>query len=424
MKYVARRGVLAILAILTLSALSSCSTFLSDIFILTEASPQEKSALLTAKGIEMYDSLLMERNELKRIEDVRMVFVNALRADPLNKEAETYLARIKAFRTERFSTYLGRAKALKEKKTRTERENYDLCLYIQRALDISSLSPEALKLKLETSEIRRGVVKKRAEELEAQQRALFAETAPARIEAAIPKAVKLITEITQVDPGNKDAGEARKAIDAFVAGRVKEDVDRARAALSKKDWPAAESSILRAERSLKGLGRGRTPEVSALKYQIYYKWAQALYAERKYEAADSKLAAALAVTRSPEALDLKTRISKARSTKDYDAELPDALAEIDARIARGDLAGAWNLAETGLSRAKVPANREKLSARKATIMSKLAALYNASVADYNAEDYESARDGFKTVVAIAPDYLQASAYLAKANNKLRALEGE
>jgi hypothetical protein len=403
---------------------SSCASTQSNLFILSETTPKEKSDILTAKGIDMYDTLLMEKNDLSAIPKTRMFFVNALRAYPLNKQAETYLIRVQSFKAERLGAYIKRATALEGKKTLTDRESYELCLSVKHALEIDSYSPEANKLDRDIFDIRRQVIAKREAGLDSLEKKLMAEKTRAGVEAIVPQTARLINEITQIDSNNRAAEASHRAVDAFVADRIGKDVDAAKAAIAKKDWAGSEAAILRAERILVGFGRALPPNIKSLRRQTYLEWAKALYAHGKYELADVKVSAVLAISPGPVALDLKARIFKARKERSIDSYLPDALEAIDSRIDAGDFSGAWIRINAGLAQAEARESKDQLAARKSAVLEKLSGVYERAVAAYNEEAYEDARDGLRTVIAIVPGYQQAAAYIEKTNTKLRALGGE
>jgi len=252
----------------------------------------------------------------------------------------------------------------------------------------------------------------------------MAEKTRAGVEAIIPQTARLISEITQIDSTNRDAEVIRKAVDAFVDDRIGADVDAAKAAMAKKDWAGSEAAVSRAERILAGVGRNLAPSIQSLRRKTYLEWAKALFAQGKYELADVKVSAALAIASGPVALDLKTRIFKARKARTIDSDLSDALEAIDSKIDAGDFRGAWTLIGVALAQAKARDSRDQLAARKAAVLDKLGGVYERAVAAYNEEAYEDARDGLRTVIAIVPGYQQAAAYIEKTNTKLRALGGE
>jgi hypothetical protein len=412
----------------------ACASTQADYFIVTHYSPGEKAEFLVQKGINLYNDKLIEKNDIKAVPEVRGYFQNALQADPSNKVAERYLDKVDSFKAERLKTYLSYAQKLKDKKNRTDRDNYELCLSVQRAIDLNNLNSEAIKLKFETGDIRKQVIQKRVASLAEFEKKLLAEKNQANIEKALPQTAKTINEIIVLDAGNKDAERSRKNLEAFVDARVGADIGLAEGFLSRKDFPNAKLAAERAERMLKGASAEPRSDIASLKYRIAFKWAQELYALKKYESANTRVSEAIAINRTPEAIDLKNRIAKSRGYKgtatvaapaaiDYDSDSDAIVEDIDARLAAGELVAAWGLCADALGKFKQPANKQLVEKRKASILEKMKGVYSQAVSDYNAENYEEARDGLKVVVMINPGYEQAQAYLDRTNNKLRALEG-
>jgi|GEM_PF-618839 hypothetical protein len=444
----------ALAALTLVIALSSCLSTGPDQFISKNLSPEEKSEIIFQKGLALYNEKLMEKNDLKAIPEVRSYFEAALQADPANLKAQEYLAKTDSFKSLRFAGFVKTAKALKEKKNRTESEDYELVLATQRAQDLNALDGEIIKLKAETADLRKQVIQKRVAKLAELEKKLKAEKNATEIAKLVPQTTKLIGEIQQIDPANKDAGSVKKSLDEIVASTARKDIDEAKAKLAKKQYAEAEVAALRANKTMAGVSKEGNPEVNALMYDIYYAWAGDLYAAKKYESANSRVSQAIAVSRTNEALDLKTKIAKAAAAgakpvaagakpaaqpvagtgkpaataapaaRDYDAEIDDMLQTVDSAIARGDLPGAWDLINANVLKVKQQANKDKLTAKKAVIEAKMKTLYADSVAAYNDEDYETARDGFRMIVKINPGYEQAQAYLDRANTKIRALAGD
>jgi hypothetical protein len=422
------------IAALVFLALSACVSMEADGFIASHLTPQEKAELIFQKGLALYNDKLMEQNDLKAIPEVRDYFANALRADPLHAKAQEYLNKTDSFKEQRFQTYLKTAKRLKDKKGRTPGEDYELLVATQRALDLNPMDAEIYKIRLDTADVRKQVIQKRVDQLAALEKKLKTEKSQTEIAKIVPQTAKIITEIQLIDPGNRDAAAIKNSVNNIIAANAKKDLDDARAKLTAKKYSDAEAAALRAEKSMSGLSSEAKTEVASLKYQIYYKWAVDLYAAKKYESANTRVSQAIAVNRSSEALDLKAKIAKignaaAKSSaatdakRDYDAEIDDILQTIDSAIDKGDLANAIDMVNVNIDRMNVQGNKDKLSAKKAAISDKVKSIYADAVAAYNDEDYEGARDGFRVVIKVNANYEQAQAYLEKANNKIRALEG-
>ncbi len=435
--------------ILAIVSLSSCVSSGPDAFMAKNLTSQEKSRILYEKGLALYEDKLMGKNDLGAIPEVRSYFEAAVLADPLNLKAQEYLSRTDAFKATRFNAYMKSANRLKDKKKRTDSENYELVLATRKAEELDSGNSELQKLKSDTADVRKQVIQKRVAGLGALEKKLKASKAQAEVAKLLPQTAKLIGEIQLVDPENKDAAGAKKSMDEVVYGLVRKDLDAAKAALGAGKYAAAEASLLHAEKTLRGVTRERNPELVELKYQVYFKWAQVFYGKKEYISADNRVNVALGASNTQEARDLKLKISKAVAAKsaaskggasakapgkgnkntpavpsrDYDAEIDGILESIDATIARDDLKGAVDMIDFNSEMMKDQANKDKLAAKRGAVQERVKALYAESVAAYNEEDYETSRDGFLAVLRVSPGYEQAQAYLDKANNKIRALEG-
>jgi hypothetical protein len=428
------KGIYLCSGLLSALVFCGCASTQADFFIASHYSQEEKADLLVKKGLALYNERLVGQNDLKAVPEVRSYFVQALQIDPANKTAEAYLDKVDSFKAERFNTYLAYAQKLKDQKNRSDRENYELCLSVQRAIDLNNMSVDAIRLKFETGDIRKQVIQKRVAALAEYEKKLLAEKNQAVIEKTLPQTAKTINEISILDAGNKDAERSRRNIESYVDSRVRTDLDLAANLLAKGDFPNAKFAVERAERMLKEAGAEPRTDVSALAYKISFKWAQALFDLKKYESANTRVMEAIAVSRTPEAVDLKNRIAKNRGYRgtaaiaapvavDYDSDSDALMENIDARIGSGEYVAAWELCLDALSKFKQPANKQLVEKRKSAILDKVKGIYAQAVSDYNAENYEDARDGLTVVAKINPGYEQAQAYLDRTNNKLRALGG-
>lgn len=424
--------------------LLSCASFQTNMFIQNNLSQEEKAELIFQKGLTLYNTKLIEQNDLKAIPEVRSYFVAALRANPDHLRAQEYLVKTDTFKTTRLETYIARAKTLKDKKTRTDAEDFELVMAIKHAQEINNLNGDVVKLWLDTGDVRKQVIQRRTSRLADLDKSIRTIKNKTELNRQLILAVKLMNEIKQIDASNKEAAALKKSIDEYVTSLVLADTNDAAGKLSQKKYQDAELALINAEKTYGALQKTPLPELSKVKYQLYFSWAESLYAEKKYQSAEARINAALQVEKTPEAAELKNKIAKNTGTvtapvtakqgtasktkitvpqRDYDAELPDLLVIIDGTIERGDLVKAWDLVNANMVQLKIQSNKEKLASRKNTIMSKVKDLYAESINAYNSEDYEIARDGFRIIVRIDPGYEQAQAYLDRSNNKLRALAG-
>ncbi|AEJ18483.1 hypothetical protein [Gracilinema caldarium] len=421
----------------------SCSTFQTNQFIQNNLSQEEKAEIIFQKGLQLYNTRLVEQNDITAIPEVRSYFVAALRADPEHLKAQEYLIKTDTFKTKRFEEYLARAKALYEKNNRTDIEDYEMIVAIKHAQEIDSSNNDINKLRSDTGDVRKQVLQRRIQHLTELEQAIRKSKTKIELHKQLGVAVRIMKEITTIDASNKDALTIRKSIDGYVTSVVLADTNDATNKLKQKKYQDAELALINAEKTYGALQKTPLPELSKTKYQLYFSWAESLYAEKKYQAAEVRINTALQVEKNPEAVELKNKIAKGTGTvtttttkpaasgktktavpqRDYDAELPDLLVIIDATIEKGNLVKAWDLVNTNMIQLKMQSNKTKLASRKTVILEKVKELYEDSVVAFNSEDYETARDGFRTIVRINPGYEQAQAYLDRANTKLRVLSG-
>jgi tetratricopeptide (TPR) repeat protein len=433
------------IALIVVGLIVSCTTFQTNSFIQKNLTQEEKAELIFQKGLTLYNTKLIEKNDLKAIPEVRSYFVAALRANPDHLRAQEYLVKTDTFKTSRLETYIKRARTLKDQKTRTDAEDYELVLAVKHAQEIDNLNGDVIKLWIDTGDVRKQVIQRRTNRLAELDISIRSAKTKTELNKQLVQVAKLMNEIANIDPNNRDALTAKKSIDEYVTSVVLVDTNDAAAKLSQKKYQDAELALINAEKTYGTLQKTPLPELSKVKYQLYFSWAESLYKEKKYQAAEARINTALQVEKTPEAAELKNKIAKGTGTvttpppakkgtktasqntepkRDYDAELTDLLVIIDATITRGDLVKAWDLVNANMVQLTIQSNKDKLASRKVTIMNKIKELYADSITAFNGEDYETARDGFKTIVRIDPGYEQAQAYLDRTNTKLRALSGD
>ncbi len=404
--------------------LASCASG-PDMFIAKEVSAVDKADFLFKQGVAQYEDLLMDKNDLKSIPRVRKFFENALLADPLHPQAQSWIEKVDAFGSKRYAGYIETAQKLLAKGKRTKAEDYEMVLAVKKAGDIKSSDKELSKLRSDTAGVRKEIIQGRVAKISDAQTKILAQSNPKTLSKLVPVAGSLMAEIETIDPGNGDVKKAQAAIGGHITALAQKDIDTARESLENRKYGDAEAAIVRADKIVSGFDPGTDGEIKALKYQLYLRWGNALYGLNKFSLADQKAAKALSISRTTEAVSLKAKINKATAAKvqDYDADIQDVLGEIDSLIAQGELVKAWGQVDANVALMKKKANKDQLEAKRDAIVEALKPMYNDGIAAYNEEDYELARDKFTVVTKIKPDYEQAQAYLDRTNGKLKALSG-
>ncbi len=408
----------------TVVLFSSCTSLRANMFLIKETTPQEKAALLFKKGLSLYNEDLIERNDLKAIPKIRGYFADALAIDPMHPQAAQYIETIDAYKQKTLESYKKTAATLYAKEKRTDTQNYEMVLAVKKASDINKVDLELSRLKADTKEVRNAVVQSKVDQILVLEPKMLAEKNQVTQAKLLKDTDKLVQEILNIDPSNKEADRVGKEIDTLAEGLVQKDITTAKEKLAAKKYADAETAVLRAEKTLTTMTAEPNKDLQILKYQIYYSWSVSLLGTKKYQSATDKANLAIMVNKSQEAVALRSKISKASLVRDYDADIADILDSVEASLSRGDTATAQSVINTNLLKLKNQTNKNSLSAKMENVSAQLKTLYQDGISRYNEEDYAGAQSKFAMVVKTKPDYEQAQAYLDRTNTKIRALSGK
>jgi len=412
-----------VFALSCLALLSSCVTSRADQFLINALTPQEKAALLFDQGVKRYNNDIVGRNDFSGYDELHAIFEDVLDLDPSHPKAAQYLDDLENYSKRRFASYITRANTLSKSSKRTEAQDYELVLLVRQAAAIKGSDKDVARLQAGTRDLERAVILKRTSKLETLKKTILGEKDPQKLLNGLRSADRLMDEIVAIDPNNKDVNATQKAFDDYVASFVGKDIESAQKLLAAQNYDAAETAILRAEKSLAIVSPEPNKQVLAIKYDIYYAWASSLLDQKKLGNAGEKADKAIAVRRSSEAVALRTKINKTVITRDYDAEIDDILSTIDALVAKDDVGGAYQAIAMNLARVNLDASKAKLNKRLDKVYARRDQIYKDAIELYNEEDYESASKKFGVVLSITEDYEQARSYLDKAQTKIRALSG-
>jgi tetratricopeptide (TPR) repeat protein len=408
-------GVLA----LTISACVSSS----DMYLAKNVSDEAKADFLYKQGVDNYEDLIVQKNDVGAISRVRKFFEHTLVLDPLHPQAQTYITRIDDYADRQFNRYMERAKKLQNKENRSATEEYDMVYAVARAGEIKSFDKDLLRLKMNTRKSRNAIVERRIGPLLVHEEKILAETNPKTLAVLVPEANRLMHSIDSVDPGNGTVKKTRATIGDHIGTLAQQDLENAKTHLGNKKYADAEASLIKAEKTVSGFDAPVKDEIAQLKYTVYMRWGTAHYDAGRFDAAVTRADQALAIQRTTEAVNLKAKSRQQASAPDYDGNISAIISGIDTSITKGNLLEAWDTCNANIPRMKQKTNQDKLAAKKTEILAALKPVYTAGIDAYNEEDYELAQDKFSQIVEIQATYEQAQAYLDRANSKLRALSG-
>lgn len=404
-----------------LLSLAGCLTP-ADRWLSENLSVRQKADIIADRGVEQYNQMV-DLDALARIPAVRNLFTTALSVDPLNARATEYLAKVDAFLTKRQTETVTKVKSLQTRPTLSAKDKYQLVVLVQQLQVLAPPDFDLTKLSAQTAPLRVEVLKKSSQDIAEAEKALTA----AKTEAALGKALSAVRNaidaLRVIDPKSADADAASVRLAAFLDARNKADLDLARKSLSAKDYAAATKALDRVEQARSGAGAAAGDELSGLQYDVALAWARDLFAAKKYPEAGARINDALQVRVTPEAKDLRDKITAAANLRDYDAEYDALDKQLDSLIGAGDLRTSWNLITQTGPKLKKPETKNRLAARQKQVLDAAHALYDAAVQSYNDEDYREAKTWFDTVALIDPAYQLVKAYQDKAKAKLQALGG-
>jgi len=225
-----------------------------------------------------------------------------------------------------------------------------------------------------------------------------------------------------VDPNSGAAKGQVTSVKAVVAKLVTTRTAAIQKSIAASKFTDARTQISNLNDLNRRTGNSFDADVSAASYSLNYAWAKSLYGQKDYATAESRIDAALAVKRSDEAASLKRQIAAARNKEDAGVSFDAALADIDRLIGDSELASANRRLVSLVKSTTDQAKLATLDDRQQSIIARLKDVYDKGVQAYQDEDFKTAIELLRTVVAIKVDYEQAGDYLDRARSKQKVLD--
>jgi hypothetical protein len=392
-------------------------------FLVQNLDDTNKAIALTNQGVSAYNTYLVQQAEITKAEYVRQFFTVALRYDPDNAKARQYLDKVDSSKTGLVDSKLKTANTLAAKPKRKESEDYAFLVALQSAVTIDPTNEAANKLlkdnaalqaSLSDTYLKRSVESKK----KADNKATAASDKEALYLSAFDDAAKAVAvaPASAKAKAQKDSlvGALDTAFTAHAAAEAK--------LLQGGKFDDAKAELARMSSLNAKLSGKRASDVQGATYALYYQWAKALDAKGQILDAGDKLDLAIAAKRSPEALELKKKLSAKASSTNQEAAFAAALPEIDRLIAKGDFLSANKRINAAAKLTKDKSKLDQLDAQRAKMKDAVGGIYEAGVAAYRSEDFKTAIDKLSTVVGFNADYEQAADYLSKAKEKQKLLD--
>ncbi len=415
-----RRTLLAASAACILGA--SCASLGDPFLVAFSVDSSYQSEALTASGVDEYRERLIAQGDVAAAASVQRLFEAALRYDPGNAEAARYLALVEDFRASRFSSSMAKAEGLLAKPKRSPDDEYAMLLAVRRALDIYPRDDGAKKLHKSTADARAAFVAARLTEAEAVRVGVPADAPDAKKEKAYIQAFNLVARATDVEPRDVEGTRAYRQLRSDIARIVEKRLGGVEELSAEGRFDEAESVLAVVKELDSKIGRTFSSDIGKAEYSLNLAWARYHESRKEWSKAEARVRKALAVQKGADAAALQKRIKDAVEAEERGASFEAGLKNLDAYIAKGDLARAQRLVASLSRTAATSSQRGSLDQRRKKIRAALPPIYESGVKAYREERFKDAVAAFEVIVAVDPAYEDASGYLEKARDKQKLLD--
>jgi hypothetical protein len=407
---------IAVMALIITILMIGCAST-EDSFLGKSVPDDVKSKIVTDEGIDAYNTELMAKGDLSKIDSVKQYFTIALKYDPRNATAKRYLDLTNNFKATLLQSILKEAKALAKKASRSEDETLKLCVLLQRAYDIDPKNAELQSLDKSVTPARNALVATYLARAKAASESQAKAKTPDAQEPYILASFQSLSKAVSADPRNSQArslmDKAKPQVTAIVQAKMKS----VGPLMEKGSLTAARAKIDAVASLSSKLGGTFDNDVKKAYYDLYYTWAKYFFDRKDYTQADIKISAALTYINDPAAVSFKQRNAALKAQAEQGTNFDDGIANVDALISRGSLSQAMRILTSLATKTSEKAKIDQIGQRKVKIQNALAALYQKGVAAYQAEKFDDAIDALEDVVGVDPGYQQAADYLDKAKEK-------
>ncbi len=421
--------------ILTLAAsaslvLSACvSIAVDDAYAIKALDARDKSRALEAKGSALFAARVEAGGDLAALDEIRQLFVVALRFDPENKDASSWLLSIEDFRKLRLQENLRSLAELSAARGRSEGDDLALLLAHGAVGILDPTNAEFVRLGKEAAALRKTLVSRLLDRSKAAQARMEAGATLDESGEACIEFEAAARALLYLDPG--DVGTKKRSEDSKAALRdlVSRRQERARSAIAagRFDEATGELAALSViDARIAGFAGSLIPPLTQ---ELDLALARDLYAKGDFVGAKVRVEQAIALKPSEEALALRAQVDQklakvAGSAKAVaDAVAIDAsLAEIDRLLITRDLGSASKKLEALAKGQKDPGRISAVNDRRARLRAALPVLYDKAMAAFKLKDFRTAIPLFEMVVELDPAYQQAADYLSKAREGQKSSE--
>jgi len=411
------------LFLLVLIIIISCKS--ADRFIIKNFDDFEKSKILTDKGIAIYENDIEKKQEYTEgtINIVKEYFLYALYLDKSNERAKEYIKKMDSLKQYFFNKMMKSVFLYKNKNKRQDRDEYYLCYYLEKALEIDPANSEALKLRSELKTLREKLVDSYTSEgdkIKEMINKTKSEDDKIKLYVSgydIYKYIKLIDNTN--NNAIKELEYYSNQLEKVTVQKLKENEAKLRAGKFNEVYTALKVIVNYNDRSY---GK-HTREITDIKYRLFYFWGLDLYRKGEFLNSLYKINEALVIKKDRNLLNIKRNITEEKlNTENIKNSYESVMAEIDDHIDKENLVMAKIKIDSLLKMVKANEQKIELKEISKTVIEKSKELYDTAVKDYNDENFSEAIRKFQIVIKVISDYKDVKSYLDKSVEKQKVIE--
>lgn len=401
--------------------ISSKST---DSFIIKNLNDAEKSKILTDKGVLIYENEIEKKQEYNEdsINKVKEYFLNALLLDNNNEKAKEYIKKIESEKQNSFNKMTNKVFFYKNKKNKTEKDEFNQCFFLERALDINPTDNNALKLKRELKPLYDNLVSKYLSDGNKIKEMINNTKSENDKISLYVRGYDIYNKIKLIDGTNNSATKEIAYYSNQLAKVTAQKLKENDAKLKSDKFSEVYAALKDMDNYNNKSNRKYTKEILDLKFRLFNLWGMDLYGKGNYQSSLYKINEALAIKYDKNLENIKSVALEKLNTEYIKNSYETTLALIDELIDKENLNQAKVKIDAMLKIVKDASRKSELNEKSKIVIDKSRELYNSAIEDYNNENFSDAIRKFQIVIKIISDYRDVKNYLEKSLEKQKVLD--
>ncbi len=410
------------LMILVLFEFTGCSTVSSDIFLISSLDKEEKSEILTRKGITYYEQQLSITENYLLVPIAKKYFENALNYNSENTIAQQYLELLILFIDEQVQENLTAAERYYSKENRSEQDVFNLCYYTQRAYEVSPYNYDVIDLKNLIREEQDLLIEQYIIRGNDVLTDLENETDSEIKRELYLKAYNNFGRILLLDPANNQAIGLQNGVKDSIKSIAESQIILVREHIQSNEFSRADAIIDDITFLSSKIHNYYKDDIEQLYYEKEFHRAVYYYSENNFNSADYYIRKAISLKPEEEAITFRNNLREEQNLKDRNTAFETLITDIDGLINEGHLIAASDKLNALERRTSESAKLNRIRNREEKIVGQLPTLYTSGVNSYKMELFQDAINNLEIVTTLDASYEQAADYLEKARAKQKVLD--